>query len=386
MRGEILVYYAPHGKMHKVASAAKSVYERKTRNMSSMLGMLVFALGGLAGATFLIPARGVKNWAYETWWMFYCVVGLIIMPAAVCAGAVPDFCGVIASAPGSTIAKCVFFGALWGIGGLTWGLMVRYLGIGLGLAIGCGLCAATGTVLPPIMNGEAGTQSLTNLVSTGKLVVLAGVVGSLLGIVFVGLAGKLKEGELPEEEKKKAVAEFDFKKGMIVALISGVCSSCMNLGLQSGGVIERAAYSAAVKAGVVAEGASWSWQGMPVIMVVLWGGFLVQAAWVVQQHFKNGTFGDYFGRGPFVRNGILASCVGVIWVFQFVCQKAGEPLMGELKYISFAIVMASTILFSSLAGVLLGEWKGTGAKTRGFLVIGTIVLLASFVVISLGAR
>ena len=188
--------------------------------MDSIFGMLIFAAGGFAGATFLLPARGVKNWAYETWWMFYCVVGLLVMPAVICAIAVPDFCGVIGSAPGSTLLKCAAFGAIWGIGGLTWGLMVRYLGIGLGLAIGCGLCAATGTVLPPIMNGEAATliYGADGAVSTGKLVVLAGVAGSLLGIVFVGLAGKLKEGELPEEEKKKAVAEFDFKKGMIVAL------------------------------------------------------------------------------------------------------------------------------------------------------------------------
>ena len=183
--------------------------------MDSVIGMLICSGGGLAGATFLVPARGVKGWAYETWWMFYCVVGLLLMPMIVCAIAVPDFCGVIASAPGATILKCVTFGVIWGIGGLTWGLMVRYLGIGLGLAIGCGLCAATGTVLPPIMNGEAASllfDAKTGALVVGQLIVLAGVVGSLVGIVFVGLAGKSKESELPEEEKKKAVAEFNFKK------------------------------------------------------------------------------------------------------------------------------------------------------------------------------
>ena len=347
-----------------------------------MLGMMVFALGGFAGATFLIPARGVKGWAYETWWMFYCVVGLLLCPPVICAFTVPDFWNVTMSASTGTLLQCAGFGALWGIGGLTWGLMVRYLGIGLGLAIGCGLCAATGTLIPPIVTGHA-----ADLVKdTGAIVVLVGVIGSLAGIGFVGYAGKLKEDELPEEEKKKSVADFNFKKGIVVALISGVCSACMNFGLQSGGVIEKAAYDAAVKAGVVAEGAAWSWQGMPVIMVVLWGGFVVQAAWVLQQHFKNGTFGDYFLHGPRARNWVLASLVGVIWVFQFVCQKAGEPLMGELKYISFAIVMASTILFSTFAGVLLGEWKGVGARTKGFLVLGTVVLVASFIVISLGAK
>lgn len=350
--------------------------------MNSVLGMMVFALGGLAGATFLIPARGVKEWAYETWWMFYCVLGLIVSPAIICAVTVPDFWNVTTSASSATLLQCAGFGALWGVGGLTWGLMVRYLGIGLGLAIGCGLCAATGTLIPPIVTGHA-----ADLVKdSGAITVLAGVVGSLLGIAFVGYAGKLKEGELPAEMKKKAVADFDFKKGMIVALISGVCSAGMNFGLQSGGSIETAAYEAAVKAGVVKSGATWSWQGMPVVMVVLWGGFVVQAAWVLQQHFKNKTFGDYFHKGPVAKNCVLASCVGIIWVFQFVCQKAGEPLMGDLKYISFAIVMASTIFFSTFAGILFGEWKGTSARTQRFLALGTAVLVASFVVISLGAK
>ena len=112
----------------------------------------------------------------------------------------------------------------------------------------------------------------------------------------------------------------------------------------------------------------------------------MQAAWVIQQHFKNGTFGDYLRRGPILRNAVFASLVGVIWVIQFVCQKAGEPLMGDLKYISFAIVMASTILFSTIIGAATGEWKGTGAKTKLFLAAGTLILLASFCVISLGSK
>jgi len=350
--------------------------------MNSVLGMLIFAAGGLAGATFLLPARGVKGWAYETWWMFYCVFGLLVCPPLVCAIFVPDFWNVTMSAPAGTLLQCAGFGAVWGVGGLTWGLMVRYLGIGLGLAIGCGLCAATGTLIPPIAQGHA-----ADLVKdAGAIVVLAGVVGSLVGIGFVGYAGKLKENELPEEEKKKAVAEFDFKKGMVFALVSGLCSACMNFGLQSGGSIEAAAYAAAVKAGVVADGATWSWQGMPVVMVVLWGGFAVQATWVVQQHLKNRTFGDYFSRGPVVRNWMFATLVGVIWVCQFVCQKAGEPMMGDLKYISFAIVMASTILFSTVIGVFTGEWRGTGAKTKAMLAVGTLVLLVSFTAISLGSK
>lgn len=354
--------------------------------MSSILGMLVFALGGLAGATFLLPARGIKGWAYETWWMFYCVVGLLVCPPIICAVTVPDFWSVTMSVPNKTLLQCAGFGAIWGIGGLTWGLMVRYLGIGLGLAIGCGLCAATGTLIPPIATGHA-----ADLVKdTGAIVVLAGVIGSLVGIGFVGYAGKLKENELPEEEKKKAVAEFDFKKGMIVAVVSGVCSSCMNFGLQSGRAIQEAACAAAVKAGVISPdaAATWSWQGMPVVMVVLWGGFLVQVCWVLNEHRKNGTFGDYFKApgGQCLKNWILGGLVGVIWVMQYSCQKAGEPLMGDMAYIAFAVLMASTILFSTIIAVFTGEWKGTSAKTKGTLAIGTLILIVAFTAISLGSK
>ena len=106
--------------------------------------MTVFALGGLAGATFLIPARGIKGWAYETWWFFYVLLGLIVCPPIICYFTVPDFWNVTMSAPAAVKLRCAGFGMMWGVGALAWGLMVRYLGIGLGLAIGCGLAAAAG--------------------------------------------------------------------------------------------------------------------------------------------------------------------------------------------------------------------------------------------------
>ena len=200
---------------------------------------------------------------------------------------------------------------------------------------------------------------------TAAVVTLASVVVSLLGIVLVGLAGKLKEGELDEEAKKKAVAEFDFKKGMIVAVFSGIASAGMNFGLQSGASLQEAAAKA---------GAGANWVGIPVLVVVLWGGFIVNAAWCLWQNARNKSFGDY-SRG--VSAWVLAALAGVVWACQFACQKIGEPAMGDMSYISFAVVMGSCVLFSSILGVILGEWKGTGAKTRGALVAGLLVLAAS---------
>ena len=329
--------------------------------MNTTIGTLICAAGGIAGAVFALPFRGIKGWRYESYWFVYAIAGLVLFPFALGVLTCPALAKVIGGTDGATLARCFGFGALWGLGGLTWGLMIRYLGIGLGLAIGCGLCSATGTLIPPLVTGHA-----SDLVKdTPSVVTLASVVVSLFGIDLVGLAGKLKEGELDEDAKKKAVAEFDFKKGMIVAVFSGIASAGMNFGLQGGAEMEAAAKAA---------GVGDAWVGMPVLVVVLWGGFAVNAAWCLWQNAKNRSFGDYakISGAP-----LLAALAGVIWACQFACQKIGEPAMGDIRYISFAVVMGSCVLFSSLLGVFLGEWKGTGAKTRGALVAGLLVLAAS---------
>ena len=335
--------------------------------MNATLGTMICALGGLAGAVFALPFRGIKGWKYESYWFVYALAGLIVFPMVLALATCPDLFGVIGRADGKTLALCVGFGALWGLGGLTWGLMIRYLGIGLGLAIGCGLCSATGTLIPPIVTGHAGDL----VANKAAVMTLASVIVSLVGIVLVGLAGKLKEGELDEEAKKKAVAEFDFKKGMVVALFSGIASAGMNFGLQSGGALQSAA---------AAAGAGAKWIGMPVLVVVLWGGFAVNAAWCLWQNAKNKSFGDYLPtrHSPFyILNFTFASLAGIVWACQFACQKIGEPAMGSMAYISFAVVMGSCVLFSSLLGVVLGEWKGTGVKTKAALAAGLLVLAAS---------
>ncbi|HRR32776.1 MAG TPA: L-rhamnose/proton symporter RhaT [Kiritimatiellia bacterium] len=338
------------------------------------VGMILFTCGGLAGAVFALPFKRVKNWAYESYWLFYAIFGLVLFPWALALLTVPNLKEVLTGAPSSVLIRCAGFGALWGLGGLTWGLMIRYLGIGLGLAIGCGLCSATGTLIPPIVTGRMGDL----VKDTGSVVVLLGVLGSLAGIAFVGLAGKSKEGELSEEEKKRAVADFDFKKGMLVALFSGIASAGMNFGLQSGDALQQAA----VRGGTLS-----TWQGMPVLVVVLLGGFVVNAVWCLMQNIKNRTLGDYCKGGtPIAANIVFAGLAGVIWAMQFVCQKVGEPAMGDVAYIGFAIVMGSAIFFSSLVGILLGEWKGVGRKTKVLLGLGIATLLLSFCVISYGNK
>ena len=351
-----------------------------------VLGTGVFLLGGVAAATYLLPFRGIRGWAYETGWLVCVLAGWLVFPLVFDAFLIPDFWNVLGSASAATLIRSFGFGVLWGVGALCWALMVRYLGIGLGLGKRAGLCAATGTLLPPICTGHA-----ADLVATSSArMVLGGVGIALLGIVAVGLAGRLKEGEMSEEAKKKAVAEFDFKKGLVTAILAGVASAGINFGLQGAPELEKTA---------LAAGCSQTWAGMPVLTVVLWGGVLTQLVWSICQHRKNHSLGDYLFRGQangrtigrfsfghLPLNYLLSTSVGIIGVMQFVLQKAGEPLMGDFRYVSFAVLMSSAVFFSAILGIFLGEWKGTSLRTRLLLAGGILVLVAGFTVMALAGR
>ncbi len=341
-----------------------------------MLGVVIFTLGGLAGAVFYLPFKKVKDWAWESYWMIYALFGLLIVPLALAFTTSPNLVAVLKAAPGNELLKCYLCGAAWGVGGLTWGLMIRFLGVGLGLALGCGLCSATGTLIPPIVSGNL--ASLTG--SPAANASLLGVFVSLAGIVLVGMAGMSKEKEMSEEVKKKAVAEYSFKKGILAASFSGIMSAGMSFGLQGGPNIQKLAET-------TAPVTSHTWSGMPVLVVVLLGGLTVNALWCLFLNVKNKTLGDYAkSSAPLLGNIVFAGLAGAIWCSQFICFKTGEPAMGPTAYVGWALLMAAAILFSSLLGIALGEWKGTSGRTRGLLALGLVLLLGSAVIAGVSGK
>jgi L-rhamnose-H+ transport protein len=333
------------------------------------LGVTIFALGGLAGAVFYLPLKKVKQWAWESYWLVYAVFALVVVPIILAFVTSPNWLSVVSQAPAKEVLYCYLCGAAWGLGGLTWGLMIRYLGVGLGLALGCGLCSAAGTVVPSMLKGTF-TQLFNS--QSGRVSLWATAI-SLLGIVLVGMAGMSKERELPEEQKKKAVAEYNFNKGIMIAIFSGIMSAGMSFGLQGGPTLQTLASK-------VEPATKVTWQGMPVLVVVLLGGFTVNALWCLFLNAKNKTFGDYSKKdAPVLGNLFFGAVAGAIWTCQFIAFKTGEPAMGSLSYVGWAVLMASTILFSGILGLILGEWKGTSGKTQRFLYAGLVLLLASAV-------
>ena len=351
------------------------------------LGVVLHAIGGLMSAIFYLPFRKVKHWAWESYWIVGGVFSWIIAPWLIGWLKVPNLVATLTNAPVKSLFWSFFFGMLWGVGGAMFGLTVRYLGFALGTAMALGYCAAFGTLLPPIFNGEfAGV-----IKTTSGLVVMGGVVVCLLGIVISGLAGVAKERELPEQAKQATVKEFSFKKGIWVATFCGIMSACMSYGFAAGKPIAALA---------VTNGASDLWKNLPVLIIVLAGGFTTNFIWCVFLNLRNKTGGDYLKRAvpiapaenpaprtesvPLLTNYLFSALAGTLWYFQFFFYGMGTTKMGRYDFSSWTLHMASIIIFGTLLGVYLSEWKGVSKRAHWLMRLGLFVLVSSTVVIGYG--
>ena len=338
------------------------------------LGVIFHWLGGLASGSFYVPFRGVKRWSWETFWLVGGVFSWIFAPWILALSLTHSLIQTLRETPPGTLFWTYFFGLLWGTGGLTFGLTMRYLGMSLGMAVVLGYCAAFGTLIPPIFSGQFVPRVLNT--HSGQ-VILLGIFVCLLGIVLAGAAGRAKDRTMPEDQKRAVIKEFNLRKGILVATFSGVMSACMSYGLAAGEPIRRLTLS---------HGTAPLWQGLPVLVVVLLGGFTTNFLWCFYLNRKNRSGGEYFApqERPLLANYLFSGLAGTIWYFQFFFYTMGETQMGSYKFSSWTLHMASIIIFSSLWGIALHEWRGAGAQARLLLTSSLAVLVASTAIVGYG--
>ena len=346
--------------------------------MSPLLGVLYHWLGGLASASFYVPYRGVKRWSWEIYWLTGGVVSWLVAPWFLASLQTQDLLGVLARAPSSAFWWPVVFGVLWGFGGLGYGLVMRYLGLSLGMAVVLGLCTVFGTLIPPAFSGEFHEKLLA---TTSGNIVLAGIGLTLAGIVVVAIAGAMKDALLTPEQKLAVVAEFDFRRGIVVAIGAGIMSACFAFGLAAGEPIK--AMSAAAGTGPL-------WTGLPVLCLIMAGGLVTNGAWCAWLIVRNRSAAQWIGRTtdgdrpPLLRNFALSALAGVTWYFQFFFYTMGESQMGRLGFSSWTLHMASIIIFGTLWGFAFREWKEAGTRIKAVVWAGVALLLIATVVIGYG--
>ncbi|HZL25614.1 MAG TPA: L-rhamnose/proton symporter RhaT [Acidobacteriaceae bacterium] len=373
-------------------------------------GVILHWLGGLCSASNFIPFRGIKRWSWEIYWIIQGVAAWLIAPTLIASFFIPNVFGILRAAhqsPDASIVWPLIMGLLWGIGGLTFGLAIRYLGLGLGYAIALGFCTAFGTLIPPIYHGQMGAI----LHEKSGLVILGGVAMCLVAIAVSGAAGYSKEHEISAEDRAIAgERDFSFVKGLAVAIFAGIMSSFFAFGLDAGKPI-----GSMTKVQLLNHGHTDVLQNLPVLIVVLWGGFITNFVWSMVLIIRNHSIRQFAGepgenpmgtapvtgetleavdpRGlllridnlTLVKNYLLAALAGIIWYFQFFFYSMGTTKMGQYDFASWTLHMASIIIFATLWGIALHEWKGTSLRTRILVTCGLLLLVGSTVVVGYGS-
>ncbi|RXK83070.1 L-rhamnose/proton symporter RhaT [Filimonas effusa] len=347
--------------------------------MGVLLGVIFHFIGGFASGSFYIPYNKVKKWAWESYWIVGGLFSWLIVPPLAAWLTVPGFAEIIADTSTSTLTWTFFMGVLWGIGGLTYGLGVRYLGIALGSCVILGLCSVFGSLIPSVyydIYPEAGKDSMSIIASNhwGRLI-LAGIVVCIIGIVICGKAGMLKDKDLSSKGLPAGSHDFRIGKGLFVAIVSGILSACFNFGIEAGKPMAELA---------VARGSNPLFQNNVIYVVLLWGGLTTNFIWCMILNFRNRTFGNYTNKKtPLLLNYVLCALAGTTWFLQFFFYGMGESKLGNGAS-SWILHMAFIILIANVWGLVLKEWKGVSRKTYATVIAGIVVIMASILLVGYG--
>ena len=347
--------------------------------MQVVLGIIFHFIGGFASGSFYMPYKKVKKWHWENYWIVGGLFSWLIVPPIAAWLTLPGFSYIISNASSSTILYTLIFGILWGFGGLTYGLGVRFLGMSLGNSVVLGFCSAFGALVPSIYYNffpSSGKTTFKDLISSSwGLIVLAGVLVCLVGIFICGKAGMMKEKELTPEKKKQSVAEFNLVKGLTVAIFSGIMSACFNFGIEAGKPMAAAA---------VASGMNPLYQNNVTYVVLLWGGLSTNFIFSMILNIRNKTFGDYINKKtPLLRNYLFSALAGTTWFLQFFFYGMGENKLGNGAS-SWILHMAFIILVANAWGIALREWEGVSKKTKTTVTLGILTILFSVLLVGYG--
>lgn len=342
-------------------------------NGEILLGILLIATGAFSAGSFAVPFGKIKGWRWETYWMVYSIGAYILFPLVACLVFAPDFVEIISSTSFATISSVFLMGAIYGIGNLSFGLALRYLGLSLGYALSLGLMLVIGTLIPPILDGRLQVMVQD---SGGKFLIL-GVVVACVGVVFSAWSGILKDKNLSGDKKQESIKEFNLLKGLLTAGLVGLAGSAMSLGFEKGMPISDMSIIHCVNP---------LFSMMPVMVVLLPGTLVTTIVWCIFLGIRNRSLKDYLvaeNERVLLYNYIFGLLAGLLWFSQFIVYSMGKSKMGPYTFTSWGILMALTIVFATVWGLIRGEWKGVPIKVVSLMLLSLIILIISSFIIGL---
>ena len=336
-------------------------------NLTIFSGLLLISTGAFSAGSFAIPFGKVRDWKWETYWFIYSTGAYVLFPLAACLIFTPGFMHKYGNVPSEILVRVFLLGAVYGIGNLSFGLSLRYLGISLGYALSLGLILAIGTLIPPVIDGRLKIM----ISSSGGGLLIAGVAVACFGIALSGVAGYLKERRNAGSGQQQGNTEFDFVKGVFAAVIVGITGSAMSLGMEQGKPIADLFGQ---------SGTDPLFTTIPVMLVLLSGTLVTTIIWCLYLGIRNKSLPEYIrcpGPNTLRSNYIFSLSAGLLWFMQFIFYGMGRSKMGPFTFTSWGILVGLTIVFATLWGLYGKEWKGAGAGLYVLVASAMLIIIIS---------
>ena len=342
-------------------------------NTAILFGILLIAAGAFSSGSFAVPFGRIKRWKWETYWMVFSFGAYILFPLIACLIFAPEFVSVIRNTATKTVLIVFLLGAVYGIGNLSFGLALRYLGLSLGYALSLGLMLAIGTLIPPMIDGR-----LTIMMQhPGGMELIEGVIVACAGIALSAWAGILKDKHISIVKKQETIGEFNLIKGLVAAFTVGITGSAMSLGFEQGLPVSEIAAK---------QGIDPLFTMMPVLVVLFSGTFLTTIIWCLYLGSKNKSLKDYSkaeDNKALIFNYLYAILAGLLWFGQFILYGMGKSKMGPFTFTSWGILMALTIVFATVWGLIRKEWKGAPIKVYILMAFSLLIIIVSSFIIGI---
>ena len=339
-----------------------------------ILGTFLHAIGGVSASSCYTPQSKLKNWSWGTFWLVQAFFAWLLVPLLAGWLTVPGFFGILQSAPSSVFWGAFLLGALYGFGGMAFGLSIKHIGYSLTYTIAIGISAVLGTLTPLVLYGGLGDY----FTRPGSGLIIIGMLISVGGVGMCGWAGFKKENDL----KKLAGQSGSFKMsaGLILAVFAGVLSAVFNLSLEHGQPI----------ADMAAKNGAGNFEGNAKMIVSTSGCFVVNFIWFVvlglkQKTLKEFTVSEGLSRSRILKNMLWSALAGTLWFVQFLFYGLGHVQMGNYRFISWVLHMSMLIFFSFGIGLIMKEWKNVSKNTYTTLLLALLTLVISFVVMTVGS-
>jgi L-rhamnose-H+ transport protein len=331
---------------------------------TAWIGMAMVLVGGAMTGSFALPMKVMRRWEWENTWLVYSVVGLLLLPWIAAFATCPSLGGALGATSAGTLWLTAFFGFGWGVANVLFGLSVGMIGMALTFAIVSGMSAAFGSLLPLIL------LTPERLGTTGSYMIFLGVALTVGGVAALGKAGRMRE-----KAKQSAGSPQSMRFGLLLCIVSGLLAPMLNFGFVFGASIA----SNAVKMGATqgnASNAIWA--------ISLTGGFVANGGYAALKLFRSGAWVRYRKSGL---EWALGPLTGVLFTVGFLLYGRGATIMGDLgPSVGWPVFQATTILVSTRAGALSGEWRNSGARIMSITLMGLVLLVSAIVVLSVGNR